>query len=570
MAEISSRTTVLSQDDIAALREELTQIALILAQHYDAGAPVEAQLYQRLPALRERLARFEQELAALALERGELAALYGISQAIGSSLDLAEVLNEVMDQIIRLTEAERAFLMLVDPETGELEFRAARNMDRETITASSFDISRSIVKQVATSGEPIVTTNAQMDPRFKAQESVIGYNLRSILCAPLRAHGRVTGVIYADNRIRAGLFSDRDRDLLTTFAGQAAVRIENARLFERIADAKVLRDNIFASITSGVITTDVQDRIILFNRAARSILQMPATTIVGSRFADALPALESELRPLVEEVKIHGEPVVGFETEMALPGRGQVNLRTSISPLKDANDETQGIAIVIDDLTEQRRLESRYQLFQRYLSPAVIERLPDDPHELKLGGQRQEITSMFADIRGFTDFSQQQEPETLVEVLNQYLAIGAEAVLAEEGTLDKFMGDCVVALFNAPLPQADHVLRAVRAALKIQEGVALLHERMPPACRLAYGVGISLGDAVVGNIGTPRRLDYTAIGSSVNLARRLQEAASPGQILLTHTAYQRAQKYIKARPLTPKKLEGINEPVTVYELLGLE
>ncbi|MCK4470663.1 MAG: GAF domain-containing protein, partial [Anaerolineae bacterium] len=311
MAENSSRTTVLSQDDIAALREELTQIALILAQHYDAGAPVEAQLYQRLPALRERLARFEQELAALALERGELAALYGISQAIGSSLDLAEVLNEVMDQIIRLTGAERAFLMLVDPETGELEFRAARNMDRETITASSFEISRSIVKQVATSGEPIVTTNAQMDPRFKAQESVIGYNLRSILCAPLRAHGRVTGVIYADNRIRAGLFSDRDRDLLTTFAGQAAVRIENARLFERIADAKVLRDNIFASITSGVITTDVQDRIILFNRAAKSILQMPATTIVGSRFADALPALESELRPLVEEVKIHGEPVVG-------------------------------------------------------------------------------------------------------------------------------------------------------------------------------------------------------------------------------------------------------------------
>ena len=189
MAENSSRTTVLSQDDIAALREELTQIALILAQHYGAGAPVEAQLYQRLPALRERLVRFEQELAALALERGELAALYGISQAIGSSLDLAEVLNEVMDQIIRLTGAERAFLMLVDPETGELEFRAARNMDRETITASSFEISRSIVKQVATSGEPIVTTNAQMDPRFKAQESVIGYNLRSILCAPLRAHG---------------------------------------------------------------------------------------------------------------------------------------------------------------------------------------------------------------------------------------------------------------------------------------------------------------------------------------------------------------------------------------------
>ena len=570
MTDNSSKTAVPGQDDIAALREGLTRIALILARHREAGTAVALELSPHLPALQNLLAHLEQGLMAQALERGELAALYGVSQAIGSSLDLTEVLNGVMDQIIRLTGAERAFLMLVDPETGELEFRAARNMDRETIAASSFEISRSIVKQVATSGEPVVTTNAQMDPRFKAQESVIGYNLRSILCVPLRARGRVTGVIYADNRIRAGLFSDRDRDLLTTFAGQAAVRIENARLFERIANAKALRDNIFASITSGVITTDVQDRIILFNRAAKSILQIPAMTIVGSRFADALPALESKLHPLVEEVKIHGEPVVGFETEMLLPGRGQVNLRTSISPLKDASDETQGIAIVVDDLTERRRLEARYQLFQRYLSPAVIERLPEDPSELKLGGQRQEITSLFADIRGFTDFSRQHDPETLVEVLNKYLTVGAEAVLAEDGTLDKFMGDCVVALFNAPLPQADHVLRAVRAALKIREGIALLHERLPPSYRLAYGMGINVGDAVVGNIGTLKQVNYTAIGSSVNLARRLQEAASPGQILLTHTTYQRARKHIQARPLTPIKVEGINEPVTVYELLGLK
>nr|HID14962.1 adenylate/guanylate cyclase domain-containing protein [Anaerolineae bacterium] len=214
-------------------------------------------------------------------------------------------------------------------------------------------------------------------------------------------------------------------------------------------------------------------------------------------------------------------------------------------------------------------MESRYQLCQRYLSPAVIERLPEDPHELKLGGQRQEITSLFADIRGFGDFSQQHDPETLVEVLNQYLAVGAEAVLAEEGTLDKFMGDAVVAFFNAPLPQADHVLRAVRAALKIREGVALLHERLPPAHRLAYGVGISIGDAVVGNVGTAKQMDYTAIGPSVNLARRLQEAAGPGQILLAQEAYQRVRERVEARPLPPMKVKGFSEPITVYELLGL-
>jgi len=568
MINRSPKTISPGQARISALREGLTNLTRTIARHRGADALL-ADLSQHLVALQDLLARLEQDLTTQASEQDELDALYDICQAIGSSLDLTEVLNEVMDQIIRLTGAERSFLMLIDPATGELEFRAARNMDRETIASSSFEISRSIVKQVATSGQPVLTTNAQMDPRFKAQESVIGYNLRSILCVPLRVRGRITGVIYADNRILTGLFSDRDRDLLTVLAGQAAVAIENALLFQSVANAKALMDNVFASITSGVITTDVQEQITLFNRAAERVLRVPSTVIVGSRLADALPALADALKPIVDQVKTYGEPVVEYESEISLPGSGQVHLRTSLSPLKNTNDETQGTAIVIDDLTEQRRLESRYQLFQRYLPPAVIERLPIDPHELKLGGQRQEITSLFADIRGFTNFSRQHDPEALVDVLNQYLAVGAGAVLAEEGTLDKIMGDCIVAFFNAPLAQSNHVLRAVRAALKIREGIALLHEQIPSSYWLDYGVGLNVGDAVVGNVGTAQQMNYTAIGSSVNLASRLQEAATPGQILLSHTAYQRVKKYVVVQAVSPIKAAGFTELITAYELLGL-
>jgi class 3 adenylate cyclase len=188
---------------------------------------------------------------------------------------------------------------------------------------------------------------------------------------------------------------------------------------------------------------------------------------------------------------------------------------------------------------------------------------------LNLGGQRQEITSMFADIRGFTDFSLQHDPETLVDVLNQYLEVGAKAVLAEDGTLDKFMGDAVVAFFNAPLPQPDHILRAVRAALKIREGIDYLHKNIPSAYQLSYGIGITVGDAVVGHIGTAKRVDYTAIGPSVNLARRLQEAAAPDQILLTRLAYKRIQNHIEAHLLPPLQVEGINEPIETYELIKL-
>ncbi|MBN1976419.1 MAG: GAF domain-containing protein [Anaerolineae bacterium] len=564
------RTPALTQECIADLCEELTQLALMIAESREIGTLIAEELHKRLPTLRSKLVSLEEELASQEYEREELEALYGVSEAIGSSLNLPQVLNEVMDQIIRLTGAERSFLMLVDPATGELEFQAARNMDRETIASSSFEISRTIVNQVANTGKPIVTTNAQMDPRFKTRESVIGYSLRSILCVPLRARGEITGVIYADNRIRTGLFSDHDRDLLTTFAGQAAVAIENARLFANVVNAKVLRDNVFASIINGVITTNVDGHVTLCNRAAQDILGVSEESTIGAHFAEAFPALESNLRPLVEEVKTHGEPVVDVESEITLPGREPIYLRNSLSPLKDANEETQGIAIVLEDLTEQRKLESRYQWFQRYVSPAVIERLPADPQRLKLGGQRQEITSMFADIRGFTDFSLQHDPETLVDVLNQYLEIGAKAVLAEDGTLDKFMGDAVVAFFNAPLPQPDHILRAIRTALKIREGVDYLHQQLPPAYQLSYGIGITVGDAVVGHIGTAQRVDYTAIGPSVNLARRLQEAAAPGQILLTRLAYKRIQGHIEARLLPPLQVEGINEPIETYELIKLK
>jgi adenylate cyclase len=557
----------LNLDSTASLRDQLTQLSLLLAWHHETGKPVEAELYWRLPRLRQTLAQLEEQPSAPA-QRPELSALSDVSQIIGSTLDLPEVLSRVMDQIVQLTGAERAILMLIDPETGGLECRAARNVDHETMTGSAFEISRSIVNEVAATGRPVVTTNAQMDPRFSAQDSIVGYNLRSILCVPLRVRGRTTGVIYADSRARSGLFSDRERDLLTTFASQAAVSIENARLFENIAHAKTLMDNVFSSVASGLITTDVEDRIGLVNRAARRILQTPEPH-AGSPFAEAFPELARKLRRPLQEVKADRQPVLGFETKLALPDRGWLHLRVNLSPLKDAGDEVQGIAIVLDDLTEQRRLESRYELFQRYLSPAVIERLPDDPQQLRLGGQRQEITSLFADIRGFTDFSETHDPEVLMDVLNQHLSIGAEAVLAEDGTLDKFMGDAVVAFFNAPLPQEDHTLRALRAAWRIQQRVAELHRQQPRAHCLSYGVGISLGEAVVGNVGTKQRLDYTAIGQTVNLARRLQEAAAPGQVLISDAVYERARGHVEARLLPPVDIEGIGSPITAYELVGL-
>jgi adenylate cyclase len=146
----------------------------------------------------------------------------------------------------------------------------------------------------------------------------------------------------------------------------------------------------------------------------------------------------------------------------------------------------------------------------------------------------------------------------------------AEAVLLQEGTVDKFLGDAIMAWFNAPIPQADHTLRAVKAALVLRESVEKLYQELPEDSHLAFGAGIHYGDAVLGLIGTERRLEYTAISDSVNTAKRIQENSARNQILISEEAYQRVQDKVEARYSASMAAKGKSQPVEVYEVLGLK
>ncbi len=236
-------------------------------------------------------------------------------------------------------------------------------------------------------------------------------------------------------------------------------------------------------------------------------------------------AWAADLEPLVEQVRVKEQRFVGYEIETTLPKRGLLNLTLSLSPLKDDNGVGQGVAIVVNDLTEKKRLQAVREMFRRYVSPIVVDRLPADANELRLGGHRQEISVLFADLRGFTALGESLDPEDLVVVLNQYLSLAAQAVLTHEGTLDKFMGDAVMAIFNAPLPQDDHPLRAVRAALAIDRQSPIFIANRARTSLTCTSDSINTGESVVGNVDTAQ-MNYTTIGDTVNLAKRLQELAS--------------------------------------------
>ncbi|MBT7188812.1 MAG: GAF domain-containing protein [Anaerolineae bacterium] len=567
---MANTTKIPLKNQILALSRQVGQTCSTIKTTLP-GVP--RDITDELSLLEGQLYKMSRSAAAFEDEHNNMVALTNISQMVNSSLEVDEVLRIAMDTVVKMISAERGFLMLRDGE-NTMTIRTARNWEQESINAKESSTSRTIINRVIESGEGILTTDAQEDPRFGAQESIIAHNMRSILCVPLKVKNDLIGVIYADNRIRSGIFTEASRTVLTTFANQVAIAIENARLFTslrhtlaEVTELKNLMDNIFASIASGVITADIQDQITLCNKAAEAIIGQSTPKIIGQQLDEIIPSIAADILPYLATMRQTDEPITDLEISHTIPERGAVNWRLNLSPLKDANEDTQGVAIVLDDLTERKALEAQRRLFERMVSPAVIQQI--NPDSLRMEGKRSDITILFADIRGFTSFSEKQSPEKLVAVLNRYLAAAAEAVLEEEGTVDKFLGDAVMAWYNAPIRQADHAMRAVRTALAIRNAIEKLYIELPPEAQLGFGVGIHYGEAVLGLIGTEKKLEYTAIGDSVNTAKRVQENSQKNQILISEDAYKLVKKHIYVDKLDALNVKGKSKPIKVYEVLGL-
>ncbi len=209
------------------------------------------------------------------------------------------------------------------------------------------------------------------------------------------------------------------------------------------------------------------------------------------------------------------------------------------------------------------------ETFEKVAAPQIVGRLRADVSTARLGGALHEVSILFADLRGYTALAERIAADQLVDVLNGHLAVAAEAILANEGTISQFTGDQVMALFNAPCPQPDHALLAARSALQVKRELAVYHADLPERLRMEFGVGIVSGEALVGNIGARELLTYTAIGDTVNLAQRLEELARGGEILMAKSTAQALDGLmsIKSRGLT--SIRGRSEPVEVYALLDL-
>src|SRR5687768_17142337 len=291
-----------SPSDTHAIQRQFKDVNMMLMNVVDglsrSGNPIVSTALQDITRVSQTLLMLEQSVSdQLKLKQSQLRALMSVGQVINSSLGLRRVLEEVMDSLISLMRAERGFLMLREAD-GELAVRIARGIAQVNLNEEAFKVSRSVVRKVVETNAPVLTTNAQADPRFDAQKSVAAFQLRSILCVPLKLKAELIGVLYVDNRAHAGIFKEHDLELISAFADQAAVAINSARLFEDLQEShRELERAYQATLEGWVRALDLRDK--------ETEGHTQRVTILTHRLARSMGVIDAELVHITRGALLH-------------------------------------------------------------------------------------------------------------------------------------------------------------------------------------------------------------------------------------------------------------------------
>jgi len=539
-----------------------------------------------LTAVQNDLNQIEQLLVEEQTELAQLRALADMSAQLTTTLDINSVLEQTMDIVIALTRADRGYIILMSEE-GDFEFRVVRedslnSMQRYTEAGTTPQVSSSVLRHVMESKAALLADNAFQDERLQGNLSIANFSLRSVLCVPLLYKGNFIGVVYVDNRLQAGIFTEREKNTLTAFANTAAVAIANAmlyadiqRLLYQITQFKVLMDNVFSSIASGVIATDANDMIQTFNRAASTILDRTSEAAVGKSLAVILPKISDRLGEYLDAVQSQGEVHI-IDGEL-IHSSGRIAITMKLTPLKDSEARTQGVAVVLDDVTSQVEDNQQLRIIQNYLPPELVKNI-HTISKLALGGERREVTCMFIEVRPVSSFKD-VGPKEVMDILNTYLSVATRCINQTSGVIDKYMGNEVMALYNTQLnPQDNHAMLALEAAMLMRDRFLALYKELGIAPDPHYyRIGMHTGVCTLGNVGSLTRRDFTAIGDTINLSKRLEENATSGQIFISGETRTHLESTLPAGANMPYRfmehdpiqVKGRTQKTLIYEVFRL-
>lgn len=516
-----------------------------------------------------------------------------------ASLDLEETLKRVMDEAKELMEADRSTLWLIDRDRNDLwaKIQQADGTSKELRVPMGVGV----VGKVAETGEvlniPFDLYDHPDGANARKTDQNTGYRTCSLLCMPVyNADKELIGVTQLLNKKKKGdyppynpaewpaapecwkaSFNQSDIAFMEAFNIQAGVALQNAKLFATVKQQEQMQRDILRSLSNGVISTDKTGNIIAVNESAKQLLGFNEKESLEGRsvrellqfkegdfakwFQDALEAADAKAR----------QQYYPDRTLLSKGTEQQRSVNLSLNTIADASDNTKvrGALVVMDDISDEKRLKST---MYRYMTQELAEELLklDDA---KLGGDRKEVSVLFSDIRSYTALTEKLAAEEVVGMLNEYFESMVEAIFKHKGTLDKYIGDAIMAVFGSPLPLKDHAWRAVQTAIEMRHRLVEFNDRRLAVDKepIRIGIGINSDSVISGNIGSSKRMEFTAIGDGVNLGSRLESASKQYgcDIIISEYTLKPCKDLIWHRELDYIRVKGKNEPVRIYELVEL-
>ena len=492
--------------------------------------------------------------------------ILSISADLAGELQLEVLIERIMEVTAELLNAERSTLFVHDAKSDELVSIYAAGIETREIRIPS---SQGIAGAVFTSGRAENIADPYSDPRFSQEvDKRTGFVTQSILCAPIvnKSGGRI-GVAQVLNK-RDGAFTAKDEARLRAFAAQVAISLENARLFDDVLQIKNYNESILQSISNGLMTLDGDNMIVTVNDPLVEIIGMSREQFIGQKFDDLLSAPNRWILQNLRETIATGQPSLAVDVDLTRRDGTVSTVNLTAAPLIDGGGKRIGSLLVVEDISEEKRVRST---MARYMSAEVADQLLA-AGETELIGKDQVVSVLFSDVRGFTKMAEALGARETVSVLNAYFTDMVDVIFEHDGILDKYIGDAIMALFGAPFPKPEDPDNALAAANDMLRTLKAFNarQRVAGSHELEIGVGLSTGDVVVGNIGSIKRMEYTAIGDAVNLASRLEGANKfyGTRILLSEFTANRLAAPALLREIDLLRVKGKDKPVAVFEAVG--
>jgi adenylate cyclase len=484
---------------------------------------------------------------------------------VSSEIQLGPLLHKIMDAVTHMLSSERSTLFLNDEKTNELYTEIGQGLGAERIR---FPNDVGIAGAVFTSRQSVNIPYAYADLRFNPEfDRKTDFFTRSILCVPvINKDGKTLGATQILNK-RGGPFTEEDESRLRAFTAQISIALENAKLFEDVQNTKNYNESVLESMSNGVITVDEHGEIVKCNSAGSSILRAQVGEVVGHSASDFFSGPNAWVIEQVAQVQESKSIDITMDKEIEFGGEN-ISVNLTVQPLRGMRNEDIGYMLLMEDISSEKRVKST---MSRYMDPSVADKLIQSGEEL-LGGISSEATALFSDVRGFTTITEELGAQGTVTLLNEYFTLMVDCIQKEDGMLDKFIGDAIMAVFGTPLAHEDDEDRAVRTAIGMLtelnqfNRVRGLHGKRP----IKMGVGVNTGNVLSGNIGSPKRMDYTVIGDAVNLAARLESACKQysAEILISEFTLAKLKGTYRTREIDLVIVKGKTTPVSVHEVLN--